>query len=122
MEPRRFFLSSVKRQREERETVNTYSSTILDKQFTKQEITYAISTMKKKKPPGIDGISIEIIKELHDMNPDILHDTYNKCLELRIYLETWKKGKLIIFNEPGKDHLYLMRIAQFVYYRYWEKF
>ncbi|GBN75335.1 Putative protein in type-1 retrotransposable element R1DM, partial [Araneus ventricosus] len=90
-------------QRKKRETVNTYSSTILDKQFTKQEITYAISTMKKKKAPGIDGISIEIIKELHDMNPDILHYTYNKCLELGIFPETWKKGKLIIFNKPGKD-------------------
>ncbi|GBN44230.1 Retrovirus-related Pol polyprotein from type-1 retrotransposable element R1 [Araneus ventricosus] len=89
-------------QRKKRETVNTYSSTILDKQFTKQEITYAISTMKKKKAPGIDGISIEIIKELHDMNPDILHYTYNKCLELGNFPETWKKGKLIIFNKPGK--------------------
>ncbi|GBN01994.1 hypothetical protein AVEN_167810-1 [Araneus ventricosus] len=69
-------------QRKKHETVNTYFSTILDKQFTKQEITYAISTMKKKKAPGIDGISIEIIKELHDMNPDLLHYTYNKCLEL----------------------------------------
>ncbi|GBM04150.1 hypothetical protein AVEN_115523-1 [Araneus ventricosus] len=103
-------------QRKKRETVNTYSSTILDKQFTKQEITYAISTMKKKKAPGIDGISIEIIKELHDMNPDILHYTYNKCLELGIFPETWKKGKLIIAN-LAKTHLYLMRIAQFVYYR-----
>ncbi|GBN74604.1 hypothetical protein AVEN_176493-1, partial [Araneus ventricosus] len=36
-------------QRKKRETVNIYSSTILDKQFTKQEIAYAISTMKKKK-------------------------------------------------------------------------
>ncbi|GBL76033.1 Putative protein in type-1 retrotransposable element R1DM [Araneus ventricosus] len=90
-------------QRKKRETVNIYSSTILDKQFTKQEITYAISTMKKKKAPGIDGISIEIIKELHDMNPDILHYTYNKCLELGIFPETWKKGKLIFFNKPGKD-------------------
>ncbi|GBM31522.1 Putative protein in type-1 retrotransposable element R1DM [Araneus ventricosus] len=90
-------------QRKKRETVNTYSSTILDKQFTKQEITYAISTLKKKKAPGIDGISIEIIKELHDMNPDILHYTYNKCLELGIFPETWKKRKLIIFNKPGKD-------------------
>ncbi|GBO01986.1 Retrovirus-related Pol polyprotein from type-1 retrotransposable element R1 [Araneus ventricosus] len=59
--------------------------------------------MKKKKGPGIDGISIEIIKELHDMNPDILHYTYNKCLELGIFQETWKKGKLIIFIKPGKD-------------------
>ncbi|GBN61722.1 hypothetical protein AVEN_269673-1, partial [Araneus ventricosus] len=59
--------------------------------------------MKKKKGPGIDGISIEIIKELHDMNPDILHYTYNKCLELGIFQEAWKKGKLIIFNKPGKD-------------------
>ncbi|GBM29735.1 hypothetical protein AVEN_156916-1 [Araneus ventricosus] len=59
--------------------------------------------MKKKKAPGIDGISIEIIKELHGMNPDILHYTYNKCLELGIFPETWKKRKLIIFNKPGKD-------------------
>ncbi|GBN39149.1 hypothetical protein AVEN_39870-1 [Araneus ventricosus] len=36
-------------QRKKRETVNTYSSTILDKQFTKEEITYAISTMKKRR-------------------------------------------------------------------------
>ncbi|GBN51944.1 Putative protein in type-1 retrotransposable element R1DM [Araneus ventricosus] len=89
-------------QRKKRETVNTYSNTILDKRFTKQEITYSISTMKKKKAPGIDGISIEIIKELHDMNPDILHYTYNKCLELGIFPETWKKRKLIIFSKPGK--------------------
>ncbi|GBM88488.1 Retrovirus-related Pol polyprotein from type-1 retrotransposable element R1 [Araneus ventricosus] len=90
-------------QRKKRETVNTYSSTILDKQFTKQEITYAISTVKKKKVPGIDGISIEIIRELHDMNRDILHYIYNKCLELGIFPETWNKGKLIIFYKSGKD-------------------
>ncbi|GBN17290.1 Retrovirus-related Pol polyprotein from type-1 retrotransposable element R1 [Araneus ventricosus] len=92
-------------QRKKRETVNTYSSTILDKQFTKQEITYEMKlliTMKKKKAPGIDGISIEIIKELHGMNPDILHYTCNKCLEFGIFPETWKEGKLIIFNKTGK--------------------
>ncbi|GBN28830.1 hypothetical protein AVEN_137297-1 [Araneus ventricosus] len=53
-----------------------------DQIFTAPEISQVIKIMPKKKAPGTDGISIEIIKALNNACPELLQGIFNKCLQI----------------------------------------
>ncbi|GIY64172.1 retrovirus-related Pol polyprotein from type-1 retrotransposable element R1 [Caerostris darwini] len=59
--------------------------------------------MARRKTPGLDGITIELVEAINKGVRDILLYTFNKCLDLGHFPTCWKSAKLILLNKPGKD-------------------
>jgi hypothetical protein len=71
------------------------------------EISEVIRNLKKKKSPGIDSITNEIIQLIYETDSKFFEKLYNKCLEISHFPTLWKKAriKLIIKNvdKPRND-------------------
>ncbi|GIY29660.1 putative 115 kDa protein in type-1 retrotransposable element R1DM [Caerostris darwini] len=90
-------------QKNMRVTVAQYGTPNLDHMFTKQETRQVIRSMARRKAPGIDGITIELVEAINKGSPDILLSIFNKCLELAHFPSCWKSAKLKLINKAGKD-------------------
>ncbi|GBN84699.1 Retrovirus-related Pol polyprotein from type-1 retrotransposable element R1 [Araneus ventricosus] len=86
-----------------RRTVKEISLNNFDQVFTANEIAQIIKIMPKKKAPGIDGITIEIIKAINFICPEILLSIFNKCLKLGVFPKNRKTAKLVLLNKTGKN-------------------
>ncbi|GBM81847.1 Retrovirus-related Pol polyprotein from type-1 retrotransposable element R1 [Araneus ventricosus] len=86
-----------------RECVNSYKNDKLDPEFTNQEIMSVIKIMARRKAPGLDNITTEIVEEVHKKSPFILRIIFNKCLQLGSFPRAWKTAKLVLINKPDKD-------------------
>lgn len=53
--------------------------------FTCDEVSDVVMAQNSKKSPGIDGLSADIIKHFNSINPNILKNIYNKCLEFSCF-------------------------------------
>ncbi|GBM62344.1 Putative protein in type-1 retrotransposable element R1DM [Araneus ventricosus] len=101
--PRDSVNSETLKQTQTRVLVNGYNTQIKDKNFSKQEIREVIGSMAKRKAPGLDNISVQMMEIMHKKNPVILTGIFNKCLELGIFPTEWKKARLVLLGKPGKD-------------------
>jgi hypothetical protein len=72
-----------------------------DNIFSSKEITEVINNLKKRKTPGIDSISNELIRILNQINPSLYVTLFNKCLTYCHFPKLWKiaKVKLIVKND-----------------------
>ncbi|GIX91421.1 uncharacterized protein CEXT_176031 [Caerostris extrusa] len=86
-----------------RVTVAQYGTPNTDSMFTKQEIRQVVRSMARRKAPGLDGITIELVEAINWGAPDILLSIFNKCLDLGLFPYCWKSAKLKLINKPGKD-------------------
>ncbi|GIY57444.1 retrovirus-related Pol polyprotein from type-1 retrotransposable element R1 [Caerostris extrusa] len=77
-------------QKNMRVTVAQYGTPNIDHMFAKQEIRQVIRSMARRKAPGLDGITIELVEAINKGSPDILLSIFNKCLDLGHFPSCWK--------------------------------
>lgn len=70
---------------------------------TKTVTNSAIRSLKTRKASGLDGISNAVIKIIHSKCRDLLPTLYYCSLKINVFPNTWKAGKLVLINKPGKD-------------------
>lgn len=58
--------------------------------FTLEEVEHIIMKQNYKKSPGLDGISANIIKNIHHCSPFLFLNIFNKCLEFSTFPDIWK--------------------------------
>lgn len=71
--------------------------------FTEQEVLHAIRTMSAKKAPGEDHITADIYLRFAEGHIALLTAIYNRCLELAIFPEIWKRAEVRILKKPGRE-------------------
>ena len=74
-----------------------------DKEFTMEEVGQVIEGLKKKKAPGINGITNEIAKLTFKAIPKTITLMYNQCLKTGRFPANWKIAKVILITKPGKE-------------------
>ncbi|GBL97219.1 Retrovirus-related Pol polyprotein from type-1 retrotransposable element R1 [Araneus ventricosus] len=90
-------------QRAFRQKVLDFSGTVTAPPFSLQELRGVIHTLAKKKAPGLDGVTNELLRTIFARCPSLLLDLYNKCLQLSCFPDVWKEAKLVLLSKPGKD-------------------
>ncbi|GBM11529.1 Retrovirus-related Pol polyprotein from type-1 retrotransposable element R1 [Araneus ventricosus] len=86
-----------------RQMVLDYSGDDSASPFSLQELKGVIHTLAKKKAPGLDGVTNELLRTIFARCPFLLLDLYNKCLQLSCFPDCWKEAKLVLLSKPGKD-------------------
>ncbi|GBL99548.1 hypothetical protein AVEN_227454-1 [Araneus ventricosus] len=59
--------------------------------------------MAPRKAPGLDGLTVEMLRAVHTRCPQFLSTLLNKCLSIGCFQENWKFAKLVLLAKPGKD-------------------
>jgi len=75
-----------------------------DAEFTQGEIKQKIEILKRKKAPGMDGITSDIFLRTFNKFPGLVTAIYNQCLKRRSFPRRWKTAKLIPIAKPGKEN------------------
>lgn len=79
---------------------NTDGPTI--KLVTPKEIARTVKSMKKRKAPGLDLITNNIIAQCPKKVYVLLTYIYNASIRLSYFPRIWKKAKIILIPKPGK--------------------
>lgn len=66
-------------------------------EFTMEEITAEIKTMKKGKAPGKDGITVEMLRFVAGETGEVFKKLINKMLRTGIFPRIWKIGDVKVF-------------------------
>lgn len=74
-------------------------------EFTMDELISVLIRTKKKKAPGPDGITPEILKIAIEAMPQYVLDAFNKILKAGIFPDEWKVAKVVLLLKPGKSTL-----------------
>ena len=81
------------------EGTNHEINEILNKNFTLEEIEFAIDGLKTNKSPGVDSIPAEFVKHCKNRLSVELHIMFNYILEKHEFPESWAEGlKSAIFK------------------------
>ncbi|GBM07378.1 hypothetical protein AVEN_187908-1 [Araneus ventricosus] len=72
-------------------------------QITKNEIKRILKKAPTKKAPGFDAIDYNVLKEVNNSFPEILHTFYNKCYQLHCFPEPLKKRIIVLLRKDGKE-------------------
>lgn len=70
--------------------------------FTLEELQREGTKLKAGKSPGLDGIPNEVIKLVIKVYPEMLLIAFNICLKHGMFLQDWKKQKLILLKKGNK--------------------
>ena len=73
----------------------------LDDNITDDEIVRAIKTMKLNRAPGIDGLTLEVYKELDPLFISILRTLFNHILKTRPYPSIWSIDLITPIHKGG---------------------
>ena len=65
------------------------------------EIVRAVKTMKLNRAPGIDGLTLEVYKELDPLFISILRTLFNHILRTRQYPSIWSIGMIVPIHKGG---------------------
>jgi ribonuclease HI len=71
--------------------------------FTIQELEAALKKLKKKKSPGADGITNEMLQNLGERAKRILLDIFNQSWHTGQFPTTWKEAHIVPILKKGKD-------------------
>ena len=118
------FSTYVKQDGEETDSINEISEDILNKFIRKsnnnydinqksssittieslkiEELELATKQLNSKSAPGLDGITVPIIKYLVKKFTGYFLELLNKLVSNCIFPKSWKYGKLVIFTKPNK--------------------
>ena len=69
---------------------------------TTEELDKIINSLNEKKAAGPDEISNKLYKILYTNNKNYFTQLFNKCLSAGKLPKSWRTGKLIYFDKPGK--------------------
>ena len=75
--------------------------------ITNVEISEAVSSMKKGKCLGIDGLSVEFYLHFGETIENLLFDLFKECVLNKEMSTTMKQGLICLLPKPDKDHLML---------------
>lgn len=74
-------------------------------EFTMDELITVLIRLKKKKAPGLDGITPEILKIVIETIPEYVLEVFNQILRTGKFPDEWKVGKVVLLLKPGKPNL-----------------
>ena len=87
------------------ESINNEISEILNKNFTLEEVKYAIDGLKNNKAPGVDSIPAEFIKFCKNRLSVELQLVFNYIIEKREFPDSWAEGlKSAIFKSGLRNN------------------
>jgi len=75
-----------------------------ESEFTQREIKQTIPCFKRKKAPGMNGITSDIFLKTFNKFPRIATAIYNQCLIRGSFPRRWKTAKIIPIAKPGKEN------------------
>lgn len=67
-----------------------------------EELATAVSSLKRNKAPGLDGVTNEMVKLVARKFPDMLLTAYNKCLLEGKFPIKWKTARLVLIRKGDK--------------------
>ncbi|KAE9545560.1 hypothetical protein AGLY_001103, partial [Aphis glycines] len=67
-----------------------------------EELATAVSSLKRNKAPGLDGVTNEMVKLVARKFPDMLLTAYNKCLFEGKFPIKWKTARLVLIRKGDK--------------------
>lgn len=67
--------------------------------FTRSELVEAVKKLKKKKAPGMDGITTEIMEIMVKEFPDTTLRVMNNCLMRGKFPKEWKEARLVLLRK-----------------------
>jgi exonuclease III len=73
-----------------------------DKDFTEEEVTKVIYEQNHKKAPGMDGLTSDIIKTVHNINKTLFTCLYNRCLNINYFPNVCKQSVVKVIPKAGK--------------------
>ena len=68
-------------------------------------MTNAVHSMRLKKSPGSDGLTVEFYLSFWDLIKDHLLLMYNECIDKQEMTTTMKQGLITLIPKPRKDQL-----------------
>lgn len=77
-----------------------------DVAFSLDEVNHIISELDDKKAPGMDAISGNIVKHIHNACPSLLLNIYNMCLKNGVFPNCWKASVIKVIPKNGKKNKY----------------
>ncbi|GBN70725.1 Retrovirus-related Pol polyprotein from type-1 retrotransposable element R1 [Araneus ventricosus] len=83
--------------------VEDYSTQAMAPAFSSWEIQGVLNQMAPRKAPGLDGLTVEMLRAVHERCPQFLETLLNKCLSLECFPDNWKFAKLVLLAKPAKD-------------------
>ncbi|KAG8177089.1 hypothetical protein JTE90_015740 [Oedothorax gibbosus] len=86
-----------------RRLANTFVNPCADRDFTAREISGVVKSLVHRKAPGLDGISMELIRAIHCHEPKLLCILFNACKRWAFFPQSWKNAKLVLLLKNGKD-------------------
>jgi ribonuclease HI/endonuclease/exonuclease/phosphatase family metal-dependent hydrolase len=91
------------RQEERDRTTTNNDPDAMTAELTKEELIKAIKQLKKKKSPGPDGITNEMIQHMGNTALQKLLDIYNQSWKQGQVPQCWKKATMIPILKKGKN-------------------
>jgi len=88
--------------KEVRAMVRNYRSEVTDRPFTQEELEEEFRKYKRKKAPGLDGITTEVLKKIWNYVAPAILQVMNKALAERVFPAKWKGGKLSIIPKANQ--------------------
>ena len=70
--------------------------------FSAEELKVAVIGLNPSKAPEPDGIKPKVIREIASQRPELLLRMYNACLRECMFLEIWKKHRLVLISKGSK--------------------
>lgn len=108
---KQFQLNNIKNRRIEEEVENSiyvFNLPTTDEEeeeienVTTEDITKIISQLRKKKAPGIDGITNMALKFLTEEGHSRIADITNAIYKLRYFPQIWKTSQIVMIKKPQK--------------------
>lgn len=70
--------------------------------FKSDDLDEVMEKLKLKKAPGLDGITVEILKQVVDENKQVFLKVVNGCLLKSNFPTIWKTSRLVLLGKPTK--------------------
>ena len=92
------------------------------KVFTLKKIKKEIKLLNQKKAPGLDLITVRMLKELPKEGLVNLMYIFNAILRLEYWPKSLKIAQIIMIPKPGKNQWTFHPTDQSAYYRQFQKY
>lgn len=75
----------------------------LNEKFKYEELTRALSMIRRNSAPGRDGVEYIMLKNLTEEMKNILLNMYNEVWFTGEIPDTWRKYQVVFIDKPGKE-------------------
>lgn len=63
----------------------------------------ALGNFNENKAPDFECVDIRTVKQLDKVTRGIIRTVMNKCLEIRFFLECWKRADVVFFVKKRRN-------------------